>query len=155
MVGKKQWVAAFGLSAASAFVLGFSPDAAAFWKRGAASSCSVSKDSVIAFRGVVKVLPSSVANFADAADCAYPDDENLPHASVTNLNVHGDASPSPDSHSHTDPTDLPEEKSHQSLGLRHRLDHVLISFALTENVQNINNTPDIGLLLGMTWMPGR
>jgi hypothetical protein len=30
----------------------------------------------------------------------------------------------------------------------------VISFGITENVQNINNTPDIGLQLGLSWMPG-
>jgi hypothetical protein len=40
-----------------------------------------------------------------------------------------------------------------SLGFRHRFDNLLTSFAVTENLQNLNNTPDIGFQLGFAWAP--
>jgi hypothetical protein len=42
-----------------------------------------------------------------------------------------------------------------SLGLRHRWDNWLYSFGITENVQNINNTPDIGFQFGVAWISHR
>jgi hypothetical protein len=71
----------------------------------------------------------------------------------TNLNLQGYASTSIYSHDQTDLPELLEEKYQVSLGFRHRRDHFLISFAVTENLQNINNTPDIGFQLGVTWLP--
>jgi hypothetical protein len=71
----------------------------------------------------------------------------------TNLNLQGYASTSVYSRNQTDLKELLEEKYQLSLGFRHRREHVLISFAVTENLQNINNTPDIGFQLGLTWLP--
>ena len=28
-----------------------------------------------------------------------------------------------------------------------------MSFAITENLQNLNNTPDIGFQIGLAWIP--
>jgi hypothetical protein len=57
------------------------------------------------------------------------------------------------SHNQTDLEELLKEKYQVSLGFRHRRDHLLISFAVTENLQNVNNTPDIGFQLGFTYLP--
>ena len=45
------------------------------------------------------------------------------------------------------------EKYQLSLGLRHRVNNFLFTFGVTENLQNINNTPDIGFQLGLAWVP--
>jgi len=72
----------------------------------------------------------------------------------TNLNIQGYVSPSIYSRRDTDLVDLLENKYQLTAGFRHRHDDLLISFGITENLQNMNNTPDIGVQLGMTWMPG-
>jgi hypothetical protein len=72
----------------------------------------------------------------------------------TNLNIQGYASTSVYSHRDTDLDELLDNKYQLTAGFRHRRDDVVISFGITENVQNINNTPDIGLQLGLSWMPG-
>jgi hypothetical protein len=73
----------------------------------------------------------------------------------TNLNIQGYASTSVYSHRDTDLDELLGNKYQLTAGFRHRRDDVVVSFGLTENVQNINNTPDIGLQFGVSWMPGR
>jgi hypothetical protein len=72
----------------------------------------------------------------------------------TNLNIQGYASPSVYSHGDTDLDELLENKYQLTAGFRHRRDQVVISFGITENVQNINNTPDIAVQFGLSWMPG-
>ena len=71
----------------------------------------------------------------------------------TNLNIQGQASTSVYSQRETDLDELLENKYLLTAGLRHRRDDVVVSFGITENVQNINNTPDIGFQLGVTWLP--
>lgn len=73
----------------------------------------------------------------------------------TNLNLQGYVSKSVYSHSETDLDELLGLKYQLTLGVRHRFDRVLLSFGITENLQNINNTPDIGLQLGLAYIPGR
>ena len=73
----------------------------------------------------------------------------------TNLNIQGYASTSVYSRRDTDLDELLDNKYQLTAGFRHRRNDLVISFGITENVQNINNTPDIGLQLGMAWMPGR
>jgi hypothetical protein len=73
----------------------------------------------------------------------------------TNLNLQVYASKSVYSHETTDLEDLTANKYEYSLGLRHRFENWLVSLAFTENVQNINNTPDIGFSLGLAWLPPR
>ena len=72
----------------------------------------------------------------------------------TNLNIQGYASTSVYSHRDTDLDELLANKYQLTMGFRHRRDDVLLSFGITENVQNINNTPDIGVQFGLSWMPG-
>lgn len=71
----------------------------------------------------------------------------------TNLNIQGYASTSMYSRSETDLDELLGNKYLVTAGFRHRRDNLLISFGLTENMQNINNTPDVGFQFGVAWIP--
>jgi hypothetical protein len=71
----------------------------------------------------------------------------------TNLNVQGYASTSVYSRREIDLEELLGNKYQVTAGFRHRRDKVILSFGVTENVQNVNNTPDIGLQLGVAWLP--
>ena len=53
----------------------------------------------------------------------------------------------------TDLSDLTRTKYQASVGLYHAFDGALLSVAITENLQNLNNTPDIGLQFGLAWVP--
>ncbi|MFC4314022.1 DUF3187 family protein [Steroidobacter flavus] len=71
----------------------------------------------------------------------------------TNVNVQAYVSPSVYSDDDTDLDELTGLKYQYSLGVRHRMNRYLLSFGITENVQNINNTPDIGFQLGIAYIP--
>jgi hypothetical protein len=71
----------------------------------------------------------------------------------TNVNLQGYISKSTYTRSTTHLEELNGAKYQLTLGLRHRRDDFLFSFALTENLQNINNTPDVGFQLGFAFMP--
>jgi hypothetical protein len=71
----------------------------------------------------------------------------------TNMNLQGYASTSVYQRAQTDLDELLADKFQLSLGVRHRLDCCLLSFGVTENLQNLNNTPDIGFQLGFAWLP--
>ena len=72
----------------------------------------------------------------------------------TNVILQAYASPSVFSRADTGLDELLAHKYQLSLGVRHhRRDGHLLSFAVTENLQNLNNTPDVGLQLGWTWIP--
>jgi hypothetical protein len=71
----------------------------------------------------------------------------------TNLNLQAYASRSVYSQSETDLQELLDEKYQVTAGFRHRLRDMIVTFGITENVQNINNTPDIGFQLGVAWVP--
>jgi len=71
----------------------------------------------------------------------------------TNLNLQLYASTSVYGHDQTDLDELLTEKYQMSLGVRHRFDCCLVSFAVTENLQNLYNTPDIGFQFGFAWVP--
>lgn len=73
--------------------------------------------------------------------------------SHTNINLQGYISTSVYSHDQTDLDELLGEKYQLSLGIRHLMKAFLISFAVTENLQNVNNTPDIGFQLGVAYIP--
>jgi len=73
----------------------------------------------------------------------------------TNLNLQGYLSQSVYSHEQTDLDELTGAKYQVSLGVRHRIERFLLSFAITENLQNYNNTPDIGVQLGLAYIPKR
>jgi hypothetical protein len=69
----------------------------------------------------------------------------------THLILQGYASPSVYSHQDTDLDELLATKYQASLGFYHRIGLGLISFAVTENLQNLNNTPDIGFQFGFAY----
>ena len=71
----------------------------------------------------------------------------------TNLNVQAYVSKSVYSHEQTDLEELTGTKYQYSVGLRHRRENWLWTIGFNENVQNINNTPDIGLQIGVAWIP--
>jgi Protein of unknown function (DUF3187) len=71
----------------------------------------------------------------------------------TNLNVQVYVSESVYSHNQTNLEDLTGTKYEYSIGFRHRMESWLFSFGFTENVQNVNNTPDIGFQLGVAYIP--
>ena len=73
----------------------------------------------------------------------------------TNLNLQGYISTSVYSHQQTDLDELLSDKYQLSLGVRHRISSFLVTFGVTENLQNFNNTPDIGFQLGVAWVPAR
>ncbi|HTU67527.1 MAG TPA: DUF3187 family protein [Steroidobacteraceae bacterium] len=71
----------------------------------------------------------------------------------THLNVQGYVSPSVYTHRETDLPDLLANKYQVTAGFRHRIENFLVTFGVTENLQNLNNTPDIGFQLGVAWVP--
>jgi hypothetical protein len=72
----------------------------------------------------------------------------------TNAILQAYASPSTFTRAETDIDELLDYKYQLSLGVRHhRRDGHLFSFAVTENLQNLNNTPDVGLQLGWAYIP--
>jgi hypothetical protein len=54
----------------------------------------------------------------------------------------------------TDLDELSDTKYQITLGVRHMQGNVLYTFGVTENLQNVNNTPDIGFQLGLAFIPG-
>lgn len=54
----------------------------------------------------------------------------------------------------TDLESLRKNKYQVSAGIRHRVGGAVLTFAITENVANFNNTPDIGFQVGWVWAPG-
>jgi hypothetical protein len=71
----------------------------------------------------------------------------------TNVNLQGYASKSVYRRAQTDLSELLSDKFQLSLGVRHRFDCCVVSFAATENLQNLNNTPDVGFQAGFAWVP--
>jgi len=71
----------------------------------------------------------------------------------THLVLQGYVSPSVYSEDDTDLDELRATKFQLSLGVYHRMGGGLLSFGITENFQNINNTPDIGVQLGWAYSP--
>jgi hypothetical protein len=53
----------------------------------------------------------------------------------------------------TEIEELTEEKYQLSLGLQSRGRNLLWSLALTENISNFGNTPDVGVQIGIAYMP--
>jgi hypothetical protein len=75
--------------------------------------------------------------------------------SRTNAILQGYVSPSVYTRNETDLDVLRATKFQVSAGVRHHRGRNLISFALTENLQNVDDTPDIGFQLGWSFVPGR
>jgi hypothetical protein len=107
-------------------------------------------------------INAAAVYYAGATDPAPQDAQVIPTLVLgyeymmtanTNLNVQVYVSKSVYSHDQTDLEDLLGTKYQYSFGLRHRMENVLLTFGFTENVQNINNTPDIGLQFGVAYIP--
>jgi hypothetical protein len=71
----------------------------------------------------------------------------------TNLNLQAYVSESVYSSDQTDLDELTGMKYQYSIGVRHRWDNMIFTFGFTENVQNVNNTPDVGLQFGFAYVP--
>lgn len=52
-----------------------------------------------------------------------------------------------------DLNDLTRPKFQLCLGLYRRIENTVLSIAITENLQNLNHTPDIGLQVGLAYRP--
>jgi len=72
----------------------------------------------------------------------------------TNLILQGYVSESVYEREQTDLNELTGSKILLSAGVHHRRGPHLLTFALTENIGNINNTPDIGVQVGWSINPG-
>lgn len=72
----------------------------------------------------------------------------------TNVILQGYLSRGVYEHAQTDLNELLGTKYQLSAGLHHRRGAHLFTVALTENLQNINNTPDVGLQMGYSFNPG-
>ena len=71
----------------------------------------------------------------------------------THVILQGYASASVYSHEDTDLGELLDMKYQLSIGIYRRMGRGVISFAVTENLQNFNNTPDVGMQLGWAFSP--
>lgn len=115
-------------------------------------------------RGNRHALYANVATvyYAGATDPAPQESQVIPTLILgyeyqwserTNINLQGYVSKSTYTGRTTDLDELSGEKYQLTLGLRHRREEFLFTFAVTENLQNINNTPDIGFQLGVAFIP--
>jgi len=73
--------------------------------------------------------------------------------SKTHLVLQAYASESIYSREDTDLDELLGMKYQLSLGIYRRIGRGVLSFAITENLQNFNNTPDVGMQLGFAYSP--
>lgn len=71
----------------------------------------------------------------------------------TNVNLQTYASKSVYSNTTTGLEELTATKYQYSLGVRHHIRNVVITVAFNENLQNVNNTPDVGFQLGVAYAP--
>lgn len=71
----------------------------------------------------------------------------------THLILQGYFSDSVYSREETDLQELLDPKFQLSLGFYRRFGRAVMSFAITENLQNFNNTPDVGIQLGWAYSP--
>lgn len=72
-------------------------------------------------------------------------------SSQTSTVLQAYVSPSVYDRRETELRDLLATKYQLSLGLRHRIGAHAVTFAVTENLENMNNTPDIGFQLGWAY----
>lgn len=86
-----------------------------------------------------KILPTLVMGY------------ERPLSPKAHLLVQGYVSPSIFSREETDLHELLATKYQLSIGFYHRLGRGVFSFAVTENLQNFNNTPDIGFQFGWAY----
>jgi Protein of unknown function (DUF3187) len=108
-------------------------------------------------------LNTAAVYYAGASEPAAQDSQIVPTLILgyefkwtknTNLNLQTYVSKSVYSHRQTDLDELLGPKYQYSIGLRHRRENWLWTIGFNENVQNVNNTPDVGLQFGVAWIPG-
>lgn len=99
------------------------------------------KPSTIATASGARVVPTAILGYE------YKWTDN------TNLNAQFYASPSIYKSADTDLDELKKPKYQVSLGFRYRIGSSLLTFAVTENVANYDNSPDIGFQLGWAYSP--
>jgi hypothetical protein len=106
----------------------------------------------------------SLVDYAGSDSRMQPDERLLPTVVVgldSHLTRHMHsilqfyASPSVYDHGDTQVEALRANKYQLSFGLRHHRGGHLLTIAVTENVANFNNTPDVGLQLGWAYRPAR
>jgi hypothetical protein len=73
--------------------------------------------------------------------------------SKTHLVLQAYASDSVYTREDTDLDELLGMKYQLSIGIYRRIGRGVLSFAFTENLQNFNNTPDVGMQLGFAYSP--
>jgi uncharacterized protein DUF3187 len=115
-----------------------------FYRRhaGYASLAAVyTKGSDAALSYGTQVVPTAILGYEYAA------------SDRTNLNLQLYASRSVYRHSDTDLSGLLDSKYMVSLGVRYRIGASLLTFALTENLVNYDNSPDIGFQIGWAYSP--
>jgi hypothetical protein len=106
----------------------------------------------------------SLVDYAGSDSRMQPDERLLPTVVVgldSHLTRHMHsilqfyASPSVYDHGDTQVEALRANKYQLSFGLRYHRGGHLLTIAVTENVANFNNTPDVGLQLGWAYRPAR
>ncbi len=75
------------------------------------------------------------------------------YSEKTNIVAQYYVSPSVFTHEDTDLPGLLKTKYQISIGVRHRVDASVWTFAITENMRNFDNTPDIGFQIGWAYSP--
>jgi hypothetical protein len=109
-------------------------------------------------------LDLSAVYYAGAAGLVPQDAQVVPTVVVgyerivgtqTSLVLQGYISRSTFSRRQTDLDELLGRKYQLSFGVRHRMDDLQLSCGFTENLQNVNNTPDIGFQFGIAYEPPR
>jgi len=75
------------------------------------------------------------------------------YSEKTNIVAQYYISPSVFTHEDTDLPGLLKTKYQISVGVRHRVDASVWTFAITENMRNFDNTPDIGFQIGWAYSP--
>jgi len=75
------------------------------------------------------------------------------YSQKTNIIAQFYISPSVVQHEDTDLEGLLKTKYQVSIGLRRRVDASVWTFAITENVRNYDNTPDIGFQISWVYSP--
>jgi len=105
-------------------------------------------------------LAGSAVYYAGGPEMADPDSQIIPTVIAgysfgltprTSFILQGYASRSVIQDSTLD--ELTDDKFQLSIGVQSRFTNLLWSFAITENISNFENTPDIGAQIGMSYMP--
>ena len=99
------------------------------------------KGSVLTASDRVQIVPTYIFGYEYSA------------SQKTNIVAQFYVSPSVFTHEDTDLEGLLKTKYQISIGLRHRVGASVWTFAITENMRNYDNTPDIGFQIGWAYSP--